>query len=257
LEYPSLGDQVSKVVLKEMTLDFQPGKKIGVVGRTGAGKSSFIQALFRIVEPFPAGCVTIDDINTSEIGLRDLRSNLSIIPQEPFCFKGSIRSNLDPFKTVSDDLLWYALEMVGLKPTIENNHEKLDAFVAENGSNWSVGERQLICLARAILRNSKVIVMDEATSSIDNKTDKMIQEIIRTKSGLFTNSTVITIAHRINTIIDYDFILVLDNGCVVEYDRPGVLLQKSKEDPTAFFLRLVNEMGKEGDALKAIALKNL
>jgi ATP-binding cassette, subfamily C (CFTR/MRP), member 4 len=255
LAYPAFSDQKEKLVLKSMTIELEPGRKVGIVGRTGAGKSSFLQALFRIFEPYPSGCISIDGINTSEIGLRDLRSNLSIIPQEPFCFKGSIRSNLDPFKKFNDNELWYALEMVGMKNTIDTNSDKLDANVSENGSNWSVGERQLICLARAILRNSRVVVMDEATSSIDTKTDKIIQDFIRTKSGLFANSTVITIAHRLNTIIDYDYILVLDDGRVMEYDTPYTLLQKKAEDPSAYFLRLVNEMGKEGDSLKQIALK--
>jgi ATP-binding cassette subfamily C (CFTR/MRP) protein 4 len=250
LAYPALKQGQVTPVLKGLTMDLQPGKKIGIVGRSGAGKSSFLQALFRIVEPYPEGCIEIDGIDISKLGLRDLRSNLSIIPQEPFCFRGSIRSNLDPFHVFDDEKIWYALELVGLKDTISINNDKLNAFVAENGSNWSVGERQLLCLARAILRNSKVIVMDEATSSIDNKTDKMIQQIIRTKSSLFTNATVITIAHRIETIIDYDFVLVLDDGRIMEYDTPFNLLNKSNEDPSAYFLRLVNEMGKEGDRLK-------
>jgi ATP-binding cassette, subfamily C (CFTR/MRP), member 4 len=248
--YPPLGNQTEKVVLKNITLDIEPGKKVGVIGRTGAGKSSFLNSLFRIIEPYPAGCILIDGLDISKIGLRDLRSKLSIIPQVPFCFKGSIRSNLDPCHIFTDEQLWYGLEMVGLKSTVENHSEKLDASISENGLNWSVGEKQLICLARAILRNSRIVVMDEATSSIDNARDKLIQDVIRTRSGLFKNSTVITIAHRIHTIIDYDYILVLDDGSVVEYDTPFALLNKQSDDPSAYFLQLVNKMGKEGDMLK-------
>jgi ATP-binding cassette subfamily C (CFTR/MRP) protein 4 len=247
LAYPNLKDPSSPLppVLKNITIDFDAGLKVGIVGRTGAGKSSFLQALFRIVEPTPEKSILIDGIATSDLGLKDLRSNLSIIPQEPFCFKGTLRFNLDPFNKHTDEQLWNVLEAVELKQTIESNSEKLETAVLENGSNWSVGERQLICLARAILRNTRFIVMDEATSNVDIRTDQLIQNAIRSEDGLFANATVLTIAHRLNTVIDYGKILVLEAGEVVEYGSPSDLLKKDPEDPTAWFLRMVNEMGED------------
>jgi ATP-binding cassette, subfamily C (CFTR/MRP), member 4 len=247
LTYPNLKDSSTPLppVLKNISVEFEAGIKIGILGRTGAGKSSFLQALFRIVEPTPEKSIIIDDIAMSDLGLADLRSNLSIIPQEPFCFKGTLRFNLDPFKKHTDEELWTVLEAVELKVTIEATAEKLETAVLENGSNWSVGERQLICLARAILRNTRFIVLDEATSNVDIRTDQLIQNAIRSEGGLFSNATVLTIAHRLNTVIDYDKILVLEAGEVAEYGSPWELLEKNPEDPTAWFLRLVNEMGED------------
>ncbi|RKO88876.1 P-loop containing nucleoside triphosphate hydrolase protein, partial [Blyttiomyces helicus] len=244
-------------VLHDISIHFTPGLKVGIVGRTGAGKSSFLQALFRLVEPGPPGSIVIDGIKTSDIGLKDLRSAISIIPQEPFCFKGTLRFNIDPFAKFSDETIWRALEAVELKRVVELIPEKLEAEVAENGSNWSVGERQLICLARAILRNSKLIVMDEATSAVDMHTDALIQSAIRDKEGgLFSDATVMTIAHRLNTVIDYDRILVLDYGHIVEYGTPHDLLEKDSATPDAWFARMVAEMGEEpANHLKRLALE--
>jgi ATP-binding cassette subfamily C (CFTR/MRP) protein 4 len=249
LAYPNfeIPDEKSEPILKDLTITFEPGMKIGIVGRTGAGKSSFLQALFRIVEPSPSKSIIIDGIPTSDIGLFDLRSRLSIIPQEPFCFKGTIRFNLDPFNQFADDELWTVLDAVELKGSLMASADKLESEVTENGANWSVGERQLICLARAILRNSRLIVMDEATSSVDVHTDQLIQKAIRT--GLFSNSTVLTIAHRLNTVIDYDRILVLDRGQIVEYGVPSEMLKKDIADPTAWFARMVSEMGLEAQVV--------
>lgn len=230
-------------VLRNIAVNIKGGEKIGVVGRTGAGKSSLLQGLFRLVEPDPKGCVVIDGLDISSLGLLDLRSRLSIIPQEPFCFKGTLRFNLDPFDTFSDDDLWKALNLVELQPLVAGLPGKLDAPVEENGSNWSVGERQLICLARAILKNSKVIIMDEATSNVDIKTDACIQRAIRDEQvGIFSKCTVITIAHRLNTIIDYDKILVLEKGAVVEYGPPWELVKKPIEQNDAWFARLISEL---------------
>jgi ATP-binding cassette subfamily C (CFTR/MRP) protein 4 len=259
LTYPNLENvgETTKPVLKNISISFEPGLKIGIVGRTGAGKSSFLQALFRMVEPSPEGCIVIDGIPTSKLGLYDLRSSLSIIPQEPFCFKGTLRFNLDPFNNYSDEQLWSVLAAVELKNTVMLSADKLDSEVTENGANWSVGERQLICLARSILRNSRIIVMDEATSSVDVHTDSLIQKAIRSKGGLFTNSTVLTIAHRLNTVIDYDRILVLDMGEIVEYGPPHELLSKDIGAPDAWFGRMVNELGKEAQtSLRKIANEN-
>ncbi|KAI9095088.1 P-loop containing nucleoside triphosphate hydrolase protein [Phlyctochytrium arcticum] len=243
-------------VLKDMTLSVPPGAKVGIVGRTGAGKSSFLQALFRLVNPTPSGSITVDGIQTDTVLLSELRSRISIIPQEPFCFKGTLRFNIDPFGKYSDAEIWRVLEAVELKRrVVEGSGDQLESEVSENGSNWSVGERQLICLARAILRNTRLIVMDEATSAVDMHTDALIQRAIRDKEGgLFKDATVLTIAHRLNTVIDYDFILVLDDGHVVEYGTPFELLAKEVADPTAWFARMVSEMGDQAsDALKAIA----
>ncbi|KAJ3221938.1 Multidrug resistance-associated protein 4 [Clydaea vesicula] len=228
-------------ILDNISVDIAPGEKIGIVGRTGAGKSSFLQGLFRIVEP-ESGYIEIDDINTSLLGLKDLRSKISIIPQEPFCFKGTIRFNLDPFAVYSDEEIWKALDSVELKRAIEALPNKMESSVSEGGSNFSVGERQLICLARAILRNSRLIVMDEATSSIDLHTDSLIQNAIRTE---FKHSTVLTIAHRLNTVIDYDKIIVLDYGKLVEFGSPAELLSKDSSSSDAWFKKMVEEMGED------------
>ncbi|TPX30555.1 hypothetical protein SmJEL517_g05897 [Synchytrium microbalum] len=237
LTYP----QTDNEVLKGISVDIKPGSKVGIVGRTGAGKSSMLQALFRLVEPNP-GSVIIDGLSVTDMSLEDIRSRISIIPQEPFCFKGDLRFNLDPFHQYDDARLWEVLDAVELGKMIRNLPGKLDEPVSENGSNFSVGERQLIALARAILRNSKIIVMDEASSNIDSFTDNLIQSAIRRKGGMFSSSTVITIAHRIGTIIDFDELMVLDAGRCVEFGKPLDLL---KQRGNSWFGRLVLEMGDD------------
>ncbi|KAI9208081.1 P-loop containing nucleoside triphosphate hydrolase protein, partial [Polychytrium aggregatum] len=222
--------------LKAISVDIQGGTKIGVVGRTGAGKSSIIQALFRLVEPTPENSIMVDGVSTSALGLADLRSSISIIPQEPFCFNGTVRFNLDPFNKYTDAEIWSALELVSLKTRVGSD---LETHISENGSNWSFGERQLICLARALLRASKIIVMDEATSAVDMQTDRLIQDSVRT---IFKDSTVFTIAHRLNTIIDYDRILVLDEGRVVEYGSPRELLAIEGH---GWFWKMCKETGEQ------------
>ncbi|KAJ3220431.1 Multidrug resistance-associated protein 4 [Clydaea vesicula] len=228
-----------KRVLDDINIEISAGSKVGIVGRTGAGKSSFLQGLFRLIEP-DSGRILIDGIDTSILGLKDLRSRISIIPQEPFCFKGTLRFNLDPFQNYTDDQLWKALEAVELKRSVELLPAKLETPVSEGGS-----ERQLICLARAVLRNTKLIVMDEATSSVDLHTDALIQKVLRSDNFIFKNATVLTIAHRLNTVIDYDKIMVLDNGKLVEFGSPRELLGKDSTDPDAWFKRMVEEMGQE------------
>ncbi|XP_072883234.1 ATP-binding cassette sub-family C member 4 isoform X1 [Hemitrygon akajei] len=234
----------SEPVLKDLNLTIRPKEKVGLVGRTGAGKSSLISALFRLAEP--EGKIMIDGIVTSELGLHDLRSCMSIIPQDPVLFTGSMRKNLDPFDEHADETLWNALEEVQLKEVVEELPNKLMTELAEAGSNFSVGQRQLVCLARAVLRKSKILIIDEATANVDPRTDKLIQKTIREK---FELCTVLTIAHRLNTIIDSDRILVLDQGRVAEYEEPYVLL----ENKDGFLYRMVQHLGKT----EAIALTNI
>ncbi|XP_023220573.1 multidrug resistance-associated protein 4-like [Centruroides sculpturatus] len=207
-------------VLKNLTFRIHSGEKIGIVGRTGAGKSSIIAALFRMAEP--TGKITIDGIVTKDIGLRDLRSKISIIPQDPMLFTGPFRKNIDPFNEYSEEMMWQVLEDVQLKEVISKLPGGLDTHLTEGGRNFSVGQRQLICLARTLLRQNKILVMDEATSNIDKSTDSCIQKIIREK---FKFCTVLTIAHRLHTIIDSDKVMVLDAGKLKEYDSPYKLLK--------------------------------
>ncbi|KAL1426473.1 hypothetical protein MTO96_018304 [Rhipicephalus appendiculatus] len=207
-------------VLKDLHCHIKAREKIGVVGRTGAGKSSIIAALFRMTEP--DGAILIDGVDIRFIGLHDLRSKISIIPQDPVLFTGPIRRNLDPFSEHSDAELWKALEEVRLKASIQDLPGGLSAEVSEGGGNFSVGQRQLICLARAVLRQNKILVMDEATANVDPRTDALIQTTIREN---FANCTVITIAHRLHTIMDSDRVIVLDAGRIVEFDEPYELMK--------------------------------
>ncbi|XP_063103007.1 ATP-binding cassette sub-family C member 4 isoform X2 [Cavia porcellus] len=223
------------VVLKHLTALIKSTEKVGIVGRTGAGKSSLISALFRLSEP--EGKIWIDKILTTEIGLHDLRKKMSIIPQEPVLFTGTMRKNLDPFNEHTDEELWNALEEVQLKEAIEDLPGKMDTELAESGSNFSVGQRQLVCLARAILKKNRILIIDEATANVDPRTDELIQNKIREK---FAQCTVLTIAHRLNTIIDSDKIMVLDSGRLKEYDEPYILLQNKD----SLFYKMVQQLGK-------------
>ncbi|KAH9505171.1 Multidrug resistance-associated protein 4 [Bulinus truncatus] len=223
------------LVLKDLTFVIRGKEKVGIVGRTGAGKSSLITTLFRMAEP--EGTLVIDGINILQIGLHDLRSKISIIPQDPVLFTGSLRKNLDPFQQHQDEHLWKSLEEVKLKDQIKDLPEGLGAEVSEGGVNFSVGQRQLICLARAVLRNNKILLIDEATANVDPITDELIQQTIRTK---FKECTVLTIAHRLHTIIDSDRVMVLDNGRIVEFDQPYVLLSQGH----GFFYEMVQQLGK-------------
>ncbi|XP_057378654.1 ATP-binding cassette sub-family C member 4-like [Daphnia carinata] len=226
--------EANQPVLKNITCLIRANEKIGIVGRTGAGKSSLIAALFRLAEP--DGRIIIDGIDSKSIGLHDLRSKIAIIPQDPVLFSGSLRKNLDPFGLYSDDALWNALEGAKLKETVKDLSSGLEANMTEGGANFSVGQRQLICLARAILRQNRILVLDEATANVDQKTDSLIQLTIRKR---FRDCTVLTIAHRLNTIMDSDRIMLLDAGYLKEFDEPAVLL----ENPTSMFYSLVEQTG--------------
>uniref|UniRef100_F6T8N6 Uncharacterized protein n=1 Tax=Ciona intestinalis TaxID=7719 RepID=F6T8N6_CIOIN len=235
-------------ILHDIRANIRAHEKVGIVGRTGAGKSSLISTLFRLNE-YSKGSVMIDGINVSELGLTDLRSAISIIPQDPILFAGTMRKNLDPFQLYTDDEVWTALEQVQLKPVVEQLPLRLFTELAESGSNFSVGQRQLVCLARAVLRKNRVLIIDEATANVDLRTDFLIQETIRNS---FKHCTVLTIAHRLHTIIDSDRVMILDQGRLIEFDEPHVLL--GKED--GIFTQMVDATGRsEAKALREIAAK--
>uniref|UniRef100_A0A0K2UZH0 ATP-binding cassette sub-family C member 4 n=1 Tax=Lepeophtheirus salmonis TaxID=72036 RepID=A0A0K2UZH0_LEPSM len=213
-------DQGGPYILKGLTFTINSFEKIGIIGRTGAGKSSMIAAIFRLVEP--EGEIIIDGEDICQLGLHDIRKRISIIPQDPLLFSGNVRKNLDPIMEYEDSDLWNALEQAKLSQIISNLNGGLDAQVTDGGSNFSIGQRQLMCLARAILRKNRILIMDEATANVDPHTDSLIQEAIRTK---FSKCTVLTIAHRLHTVMDSDRMLVLSDGRIEEFDEPHTLLQ--------------------------------
>ncbi|XP_014250192.1 multidrug resistance-associated protein 1-like [Cimex lectularius] len=212
------------LVLKGLSFKINGNEKVGIVGRTGAGKSSMTLSLFRIIEA-AEGTILIDNVDISKVGLHTLRSRITIIPQDPVLFSGPLRFNLDPFESYNDEQIWKVLELAHLKNYVTKLPNKLQYNVTEGGDNLSVGQKQLICLARALLRKSKLLILDEATAAVDLETDKLIQETIRAE---FTNCTILTIAHRINTIMDSDRVLVLDKGSIAEFDNPKKLLKNKK-----------------------------
>ncbi|XP_044431777.1 ABC transporter C family member 10-like [Triticum aestivum] len=246
------------LVLHGITCKFAGGDKIGIVGRTGCGKTTLIGALFRLVEP-AEGKIVIDSVDISTIGLHDLRSRLGIIPQDPTLFKGTVRYNLDPLGQFSDQQIWEVLDKCQLLEVVQEKEQGLDSYgrelnfilwhwnylihstdqdlviiVLEDGSNWSMGQRQLFCLGRALLRRCRILVLDEATASIDNATDVVLQKTIRTE---FKYCTVITVAHRIPTVMDCDMVLAMSDGKVVEFDKPTKLM----ETEGSLFRELVKE----------------
>uniref|UniRef100_A0ACD5V339 Uncharacterized protein n=1 Tax=Avena sativa TaxID=4498 RepID=A0ACD5V339_AVESA len=223
-------------VLRNISCTIPGRKKVGIVGRTGSGKSTLIQALFRIVEP-RVGTIEIDNVDLSKIGLHDLRGRLSIIPQDPTMFEGTVKGNLDPLNEYSDQHIWETLDKCQLGDIVRQSPKKLDSIVVENGENWSVGQRQLFCLGRVLLKRSNVLVLDEATASVDSSTDAIIQQTLREEFG---DCTVLTVAHRIHTVIDSDLILVFSEGRIIEYDTPSRLLEDEKSE----FSRLIKEYSR-------------
>jgi ABC-type multidrug transport system fused ATPase/permease subunit len=208
------------LILKNINLEIKPGEKIGVCGRTGSGKSTLLLCLFRILEAHE-GKILIDDIDISKVGLEILRKSLTIIPQEPILIEGNIRDNVDPSKTLNDIEINKLLVEVGLSEFLEG--KDLDYKIEDNGNNISVGEKQLLCIARALIKKTKIILMDEATANIDYRTESILKKNINED---MKESTVITIAHRIKTIINYDKILVLKEGEIEEFDTPQNLIEK-------------------------------
>ena len=207
--------------LRNLTFNIKPTEKIGIAGRTGAGKSSMVAALMRMA--YVEGEITIDDIDIMELNVQFTRRNISVISQSPNLFSSSIRVNLDPSGNFKDSEIWDALDLMQMKSFISNLPDQLDTIVTGRGSNFSVGERQLLHLTRVSLKKNKVIVFDEATSKVDDNTDKIIQQIIR---NVFKDCTVITIAHRLSTIMDCDRIILLNCGEIVEFDKPEILLAR-------------------------------
>ncbi|KAH7372901.1 hypothetical protein KP509_17G027800 [Ceratopteris richardii] len=221
------------LVLRGVTFTILSGEKVGVVGRTGSGKSTLLVAIFRLVEPC-GGQILIDGIDITSLGLHDLRSKLGIIPQDPVLFEGTVRNNLDPLGIHSDEEIWRALDQCKLAQAVREKPRKLESSVTESGSNWSLGQRQLFCFGRALLKRGRILFLDEATASVDAQTDTIIQKLIRKE---FKGSTVLSIAHRIPTVMDADKVLVMDAGRVKEFDGPTNLLLNSD----SLFSSLVHE----------------
>uniref|UniRef100_A0A8C2F591 Multidrug resistance-associated protein 1 n=1 Tax=Cyprinus carpio TaxID=7962 RepID=A0A8C2F591_CYPCA len=211
-----------ELAISDISVNIEGGEKVGIVGRTGAGKSSLTLGLFRIIEA-AQGEICIDGVNIAKLGLHELRSRITIIPQDPVLFSGSLRMNLDPFDGYTDEEVWRALELAHLKNFVSGLPDKLNHECSEGGENLSLGQRQLVCLARALLRKTKILVLDEATAAVDLETDNLIQSTIRTQ---FEDCTVLTIAHRLNTIMDYTRVLVLDKGHMAEFGSPSNLIAK-------------------------------
>ncbi|XP_018432035.1 PREDICTED: multidrug resistance-associated protein 5 isoform X1 [Nanorana parkeri] len=230
------------LVLKKVSFTIKPKEKIGIVGRTGSGKSSLGMAIFRLVE-LSGGCIKIDGIKISDIGLADLRSKLAIIPQEPVLFSGTVRSNLDPFNLYSEEQIWDSLERTHMKECVSQLPLKLETEVMENGENFSVGERQLLCIARALLRRCKILILDEATAAMDTETDVLIQETIR---EAFSDCTMLTIAHRLHTVLGSDRIMVLTQGQVTEFDTPSTLLANENTRFFSMFAAAENKITVKG-----------
>jgi ATP-binding cassette subfamily C (CFTR/MRP) protein 4 len=210
--------------LHKVSFHIKPGHRVGVVGRTGSGKSTLVQSLFRLLEA-EEGCILVDEVDISTVGLHTLRNKMSVIPQFPVLFSGcTVRENLDPFHKHSDESVRDALRDVHMDHALEDLPRGWNSMVSEGGSNFSVGQRQLLCLARAILCKNKILVLDEPTANVDRRTDQLLQEALQ-KS--FKGATIFSVAHRLDTVIEYDEILVLGGGELLEYGSPSKLLEQS------------------------------
>lgn len=207
-----------EAMLKRISFTTSPAEKIGIIGRTGAGKSSIVYSLFRLYQA--DGAVLIDDVDTATVNLKHLRRNISIIPQEPVVFSGSLRDNLDPYREFTDVVLWKSLAEANLKQAVVDLDEPLD----NRDNRFSIGQKQLVCLTRAVLRKNKILILDEAAANVDPDTNLTIQNVIRKR---FAGSTVLIIAHRLNNVADCDKIIVVDSGSLVAFDKPEVLIKKT------------------------------
>ena len=211
------------LALRDVSIKIQPGQHVGIMGRSGSGKSTLVQSLFRLLEA-EEGSILVDDVDISTIGLNTLRPRISVLNQNPVLFGGcTVRDNLDPEQKYSDENIQHALMDVQMSHTVNGLPEGWNSLVAEDGSNFSVGQRQLLCLARAILSKCKILVLDEATANVDRQTDRLLQKALH-KS--FSDATIISVAHRLETVIDYDFLAVIGNGRLLEYGPPAQLLKK-------------------------------
>ena len=226
----------TEVVLNKVKVNIEPGQKIGIVGRTGAGKSTLCLALCRIIEKLE-GSIEIDGVDISTVGLADLRDQITIIPQDPVLFTGTLRFNLDPQGKLKDKQLEDMVEGAGLKPLLERDGNGLDFKISYKGDNLSAGEKALVCICRAALRKSKVVLLDEATASIDVETEETIQKLITNE---FKDATMLTVAHRLNTIINSDKIMFMKDGQVAEFDSPEIL----KNDTKSAFYELLSQFNK-------------
>jgi ATP-binding cassette subfamily C (CFTR/MRP) protein 1 len=240
------------LALKHVSCSIEPRDKIGVVGRTGSGKTTFVSTLWRLVEPTGGsdgrggGCISIDGVDITSLALPKLRSRLAIIPQDPVLFDETLRYNLDPFDEHDGTALAAALDVAQLTSTVAALELGTNHRVGEGGTNFSVGQRQLICLARALLRQSRVVVLDEATASIDNETDAILQGAIR---EVFTEATVLTIAHRLHTIMDSSRVMLFDQGELKEFAEPEELLG----DSDSLFSKLVDDAGSASETLREMS----
>ncbi|KAJ3195768.1 Canalicular multispecific organic anion transporter 2 [Irineochytrium annulatum] len=235
------------LILRGVSIDIKGGEKVGIVGRTGSGKSTFMDCFFRLTEP-SEGSIAIDGKDIAQIGLDKLRRNVAMVPQNPTLFEGTLRFNVDTLSRFDDDKIWKAIESVGLKAFVSELKDKLEYSITEGGTNLSAGQRQLLVLARILLNECKVVIMDEATSSVDQESDRRIQELLR--SDVFADRTVLSVAHRLNTVASADRVMVLDEGRVVEFDTPAVLLATEG----SAFRRLVEATGEaNAAAIAAVA----
>ncbi len=224
-------------ILEDFSCKFQSGEKIGICGRTGSGKSTFVSCLFRLIEA-KSGTIHVGGVDIGNLGLNTLRNGILIVPQNPVLFSGTIRSNIDD--GACDNDLWDVLESVDLKDFVSGLDQKLDSPVESFGANLSFGQRQLLHMARVLYKRPKVLIMDEATASVDQETDRLIQQTIKSK---LATTTVLTIAHKIQSLINFDKVVVLEKGKIIEFDTPTALLENSRSR----FYDLFNTQTKKTD----------